>query len=245
MRRAKQPNPATPPTDIARLEHVPLGQLRGWPRNPKQHDLLSIRRSYDRFGFVLPLVEDATSTQLVAGHGRLEVLLQMRDAGEEPPRRIIVDEHGDWLVPVLRGVTFADEREAEAYIVADNKLAEVGGWDERLLADVLGDLDLDDALVTGFSEAELQRLLEPAVGSGTAGAGADDPWGAGGNTGDDSDDGFVKFLFGDYAGRVRRSTYEAFVREYNRRRAVSQAVMLDDVLAAWLALEGGTDAVAT
>ena len=68
MRRAKQPNPATPPTDIARLEHVPLGQLRGWPRNPKQHDLLSIRRSYDRFGLVLPLVEDATSTQLVAGH---------------------------------------------------------------------------------------------------------------------------------------------------------------------------------
>lgn len=233
MRRTK---PASPPVDLARLEHVPLGQLRGWERNPKQHDLSTIRRSFERFGFVLPLVEDSRTGRLVAGHGRLELLLLMRDAGEQPPRRIIVDESGDWLVPVLRGVSFDDEREAEAYIIADNKTSENGGWNDVILRDILGDLDLDTALATGFSDDELARLLEPpAVASPSGG---NDPWKAGGGGGAaGTEDGYVKFLFGNHSGRVSVAVYASFVEEYKKRRADS--VLLDDVLAAWIGLKGG------
>lgn len=203
----RSPKVDSPPADTARLELVPLGQLRGWPRNPKRHDLATIQRSFERFGFVLPLVEDASSGRLIAGHGRLEALLQMRDTGAQPPKRIGVDAGGDWLVPVLRGITFGDEREAEAYILADNKIAENGGWDDRLLAEVLGDLDVDAALVTGFSEDELSRLLEPT--DTTVAAPPASPWAVGNLP---VDDNFVRFGFGYYTGKVRRSLYDAFER---------------------------------
>jgi hypothetical protein len=49
-----------------------------------------------------------------------------------------------------------------AYIIADNKLAENAGWDEKLLRAELKDLldDDFDLIVTGFSEDELKALLD-------------------------------------------------------------------------------------
>ena len=60
------------------------------------------------------------------------------------------------------------ETQKRAYILADNKLAELAGWDEELLRGELAELrDADFNLeLIGFDETELERLLadEPAEG---------------------------------------------------------------------------------
>jgi len=51
--------------------------------------------------------------------------------------------------------------QVRAYRIADNKLTEIGGWDERLLAEELQALNLDDVPLEGlgFTDAELDQLL--------------------------------------------------------------------------------------
>lgn len=144
-----------------RIEFVALDEVRRWPRNPKLHDEPGLERSLQRFGFVAPLLFDERSGRLVAGHGRLSALESLRDAGEAPPARVRVDRAGKWLVPVVRGVDFASAAEAEAYLLADNRLVEAGGWDQDMLREIVRDLDAaDDGLEgLGWSEAALEALL--------------------------------------------------------------------------------------
>jgi hypothetical protein len=119
-----------------------------------------LKASLRRFGFVLPLVEDANSEQLVAGHGRLEALLDMQNDGEPAPKRVKVGPDGGWLVPVVSGVAFASEREAEAYLLADNRLVEIGGWDADKLGEILKDFQLQgDVEGIGWSMEELDKLM--------------------------------------------------------------------------------------
>ena len=58
-------------------------------------------------------------------------------SGAEAPQGVQVADDGQWLVPVQRGIAFRDEGEAQAYLVADNRHVELGGWDDSMLADVL------------------------------------------------------------------------------------------------------------
>ena len=64
-----------------------------------------------------------------------------------------------WSMPVTRGVTTRDDAQAAAYLVAANKISEAGGWDDRALLSLLGEIPespLRD--VTGFSLPELAKL---------------------------------------------------------------------------------------
>ena len=60
-----------------RIEYMPLREVRGWDRNPKGHDTAELEESFKRFGFVTPLILDEGTGQLVAGHGRLEALVEI------------------------------------------------------------------------------------------------------------------------------------------------------------------------
>jgi ParB-like chromosome segregation protein Spo0J len=73
---------------------------------------------------------------------------------------------------VARGWT---EEQKRAYVLADNKLTELAGWDDELLAAELADLaDADfDLGLTGFTDAELDRLLA-GEGEGGGREGEDD-----------------------------------------------------------------------
>lgn len=144
-----------------RIEYVPLSEIQRWPRNPKTHDEAGLDESLERFGFVNPLLLDEGTGRLVAGHGRLEALLRRKAAGKAPPARVAT-RGAEWLAPVLRGMSFRDEREAEAYLLADNRLTELGGWDMVALADMLRPASVEGVLSvagTGFSDAEASRLL--------------------------------------------------------------------------------------
>lgn len=140
--------------DEVRIVYTPIFELKGWKRNPKLHDRASIRASLKRFGFVSPIVMDEKSGRLVAGHGRLECCIEMFRANEPAPRRVQVKD-GTWLVPVLRGADFKTEAEAEAYLVADNYIGEIGGWNNAELTEMLKDIDLEG---TGMDPLEMERI---------------------------------------------------------------------------------------
>ncbi len=120
-----------------RIEYFALDEVARWPRNPKLHADEQLDESLERFGFVAPAIRDEQTKRLVAGHGRLDRLIARRNAGGEPPKRIEVREaDGAWLMPVVCGIAFESEDEAEAYLLADNRLSELGGW-SRDLPDML------------------------------------------------------------------------------------------------------------
>lgn len=148
--------------DARRIDYLPLDEVKPAARNPKRHDGPAINASISKFGMAeTPLVDERTG-RLVAGHGRIAQLAAMRDAGQEPPDGVQVDADGRWLVPVTRGWASRSDAEAEAYLLASNKLTANGGWDDGELSELLADLsELDPDLIAlaGFSEDEVAALL--------------------------------------------------------------------------------------
>jgi DNA modification methylase len=143
-----------------RLELVPLDELERAPRNPKDHDAEGITASVKRFGYAEPVLIDERTGRLVAGHGRLDALAAMLGAGQAPPEGIL-ERDGRWLVPVVRGWASRSDADAEAYLVASNRLTMAGGWDDQALGEVLADLAREpDGLVgVGYSDTEVAALL--------------------------------------------------------------------------------------
>ena len=131
-----------------KLETLPVSALRPHERNPRTHTKKQIRQIADsirRFGFTNPVLVDE-SNSIIAGHGRVEAAKSL----------------GLAAVPALR-LEHMTEAEKRAYVIADNRLAELAGWDNELLALELGamlDLDPDlDRALTGFDPAEIEALL--------------------------------------------------------------------------------------
>lgn len=144
-----------------RVVYTDFEIVKTWPRNPKDHDLEEIKKSFHRFGFVQPVLLDENTGQLVAGHGRLETLGLIKKSKGKIPKGIKAE--GDkWLVPVLRGVSFKNEKEAEAFLLADNKLTERGGWNQDKLDAILNDLDGDLLEGTGFESTSIKKIIDDA-----------------------------------------------------------------------------------
>lgn len=120
------------------IVHRAIEALEPAARNPKRHDLERIKASIRRHGFVTPLVVNEKTERLVAGHGRLAALLEMLAEAEERPARIVLGAMAEWMVPVIE-VPFETEAEAEAYLLADNRIVELGGWDQDALQAMLRD----------------------------------------------------------------------------------------------------------
>ena len=116
-------------------------------RNSKDHDVGVLCESMIRFGFTQPILINKVDNKILAGHGRIKALQSLHNQGYEAPKRIdvsydIEDEKiQTWYVP-CHCIDIKDEAEAEAYLIADNRLTEIGGW-------------LDDKLVES-----LQHILE-------------------------------------------------------------------------------------
>lgn len=152
-------------TEEIRVEYVSISEISKWPRNPKDHDHHEIQKSFYRFGFIKPVLVDEGTQQLVAGHGRIDTLKLLKNSGKQPPRGVQVVDDDTWLLPVLRGVKFENPAEAEAFLLADNRLSEIGGWNQDLLAEMLGEIaDIDGAIEgIGFDYAEIMDMVEPKV----------------------------------------------------------------------------------
>ncbi|MEW1843749.1 hypothetical protein AB0392_37890 [Nonomuraea angiospora] len=160
------------------IEYMPLPEIARAVRNPKAHDLPTIRKSIQKWGCTLAGEVDDRTGRLVAGHGRLAVLEEMADDGVSPPEGVKVSDDGVWLVPILRGWSSRSDADAEGYLVANNAIPERGGWDRGLLADMLTDIGAADEellAATGYDMADVDELmpseLEQAPPSGALRAG--------------------------------------------------------------------------
>lgn len=148
------------PKSELRIDYLPIDGIKRAPRNPKEHDLGAIHQAIARFGYVMPVLLNERTGRLVAGHGRLDALLQLQKDGKAPPENIRVKD-GKWLVPVIRGKSFRNEAEAEAYLVADNRLTTLGDWNQHTLAELLVDLAKGSGLAgTGYDKDDLDELLK-------------------------------------------------------------------------------------
>ena len=130
------------------------------PDNPKGHDLRALAASYERFGYVSPFLFNDATDALIEGHGRAEGLVLKKARGEPPPNGVHLGDDGAWMVPVVHGMDLnADD--ARAYLVAANRLVELGGWDPQRLGAILEQLSqsIGGLTAVGYSLAELDEIL--------------------------------------------------------------------------------------
>ncbi len=133
-----------------KITYVSPNELRPYSGNARSHSKKQIRqiaKSMERFGFTNPIIT-SDKGEVIAGHGRLSAAKLL---GKESVPTIALAE-----------MTEADRR---AYILADNKLAELAGWDREMLGTELQFLhneQFDDIGVIGFSVGEIDSILDEA-----------------------------------------------------------------------------------
>lgn len=148
-----------------RIDYMNLDDIQDALRNPKGHADELIGQSIQRFGYVEAGVLDERTNRLVGGHGRVNELRRLRDAGSDPPDGIAAAADGTWTVPVQRGWASRDDDEALAAGVALNRVGEAGGWERDDLYEILdqfratSDDDFDMLAGIGFDSADLDKML--------------------------------------------------------------------------------------
>lgn len=129
-----------------RIDLWPLERLKPYEKNARTHSteqVAKIAASIAEFGFTNPVLVDSQDG-IIAGHGRLAAATELG----LPEVPVIVLDH----------LTDAQRR---AYILADNRLAELAGWDASLLTEELSRLQDDgfDLELIGWSDDELADML--------------------------------------------------------------------------------------
>jgi DNA modification methylase len=130
------------------IEQWPIARLTPYAQNARTHgddQIARIAASLVEYGWTAPVMV-TDDGEIVAGHGRL----------------LAAQHLGLDQVPVIRLAHLTPEQ-VRAYRIADNRLSELSGWDDALLAAELHALnaagfDLD---LTGFEGEDLDRLLAP------------------------------------------------------------------------------------
>lgn len=126
------------------VEYVPVSELRTYHRNPRQGDTHAIASSLRVNGQYRPIVVNlgthtGRANEVLAGN---HTLMAARDLG------------WDAIAVVWRDL---DDDQCARVVAADNRTADLGAYDERLLAELLGDLpDLDG---TGYDPGDLDALV--------------------------------------------------------------------------------------
>ena len=109
-------------------ELIALDKLKPYENNARTHSQEQIEmlvNSIKEFGFIPPVIIDENN-MILAGHGRAEAAERV-GLTEIPYRRI----------------THLTDEQKKAFILADNKLSDLGGWDFDLLSEELANIELD------------------------------------------------------------------------------------------------------
>lgn len=115
---------------VGKVQEVEIDQLKPYEKNTKIHSEEQVEklcRSIEEFGFVNPVLIDG-EMNVIAGHGRLMAAKRL----------------GMKKVPCLY-VDGLSEKQRRAYIIADNRLGEYSEWNLELVAEEIGDLQLEEA----------------------------------------------------------------------------------------------------
>ena len=125
------------------IEEVRIDEISNHPTNPKIHpdtQIKLLQKSIKRFGWTNPVILSADNT-ILAGHARVQAAIAA----------------GNDTVPAIR--TKLTGKEADAYLLADNRLSDIAPYDRDILAELLSDLPKDLAELTGFDSVQVEALL--------------------------------------------------------------------------------------
>jgi hypothetical protein len=203
----------TPETSAEIAVHCANAAIVDWstllphPRNPNRHpaeQIALLAKNIRALGWRHPVIVSRLSGYIVAGHARIEAA-----------RLLNIN-----AVPVDYQ-PFANTEEETAYLIADNRIAELAERDNAVLKDLLQELDTGatDMDLTGYTEQALETLMTQFhIDRPDGNAAGASPWDRVG----DAADG-VMFSFGTVQLRLPTELFEAF----------SQSVGVDN-LEEWL-----------
>ena len=121
---------------------VPIGSLKQHPRNPRRGDVKAITESLLRFGQLKPVAFQESTKHIVAGNHTQLAAIEM-----------------EWTHLAALGAEMTDE-EALAFLIADNRTADRGGYDTEALSSALQDLRKNGKIAgTGYTADELKEEL--------------------------------------------------------------------------------------
>lgn len=123
-----------------KIEYKKLSEIKPYENNPRNNDegIDKLVNSIKEFGFKVPIVIDKDGV-IVAGHTRYKASQKL---GLEKVPVIIADD--------------LNEKQIKAFRLADNKVAELSGWDTNKLSEELKELNIDmDMTDFGFSNFEI------------------------------------------------------------------------------------------
>ena len=130
-----------------KIKALPIDSLIPADYNPRKAlapgdpEFEKLKRSLDEFGYVEPVIWNQATGRIVGGHQRITALKAL---GYDTIDCVVVE---------------LDETREKALNVALNKIS--GDWDQAKLALLIADLDAADfdAELTGFDDTEIQQLI--------------------------------------------------------------------------------------
>lgn len=132
------------------IQNTNIDKIRSYTNNAKEHpekQISQIAESIRQFGFNNPILIDEHG-EIIAGHGRFLAARALKLG----------------FVPTIC-LSHLSEVQKKAYRLADNKIAENGGWNVELLKLELEQIELNteglDISSTGFDCLELDTMFSP------------------------------------------------------------------------------------
>ena len=127
------------------LKQVPIKSLKPHPKNPRIHPdsaIDKLTRSIKEFGWTNPVLVSEDGF-IIAGHARLKAA---EKAGIKEVPAIFLPLSG---------------KQAELYMLVDNRLQDETDWDMPLLADILAGFEDSglDATLAGFDKLEIGDII--------------------------------------------------------------------------------------
>ncbi|MBF6332406.1 hypothetical protein [Nocardia transvalensis] len=138
--------------------HVHPSELNLFHKNPRRGNVAVIKASLRANGQYKPVVVNiGTHTgrpnEVLTGN---HTVIAIRDLAEEYP------DAEQWQQVLIHEIDVDDDRAARI-VAADNRTSEVGGFDDRLLLELLSDLpDLDG---TGYDDTDITALEDIIAGA--------------------------------------------------------------------------------
>lgn len=142
--------------------------------NPKRHDVQAKWEAFVEYGFTDPSKWDDKVNDgrggLSHGNGRVKALYWAEQNGQPPPRGIMLNAQGWWMMPILFGVYAKTAHQAVAYSINHNNLTLAGGeftaldvsrlYDPQSYTELLQELANNDTLPLLVDGDDLSTMIE-------------------------------------------------------------------------------------
>lgn len=144
----------TDAASVNNIEQIDINLLVPYAKNARKHNskqIAQLMKGISEFGFLVPILIDDTNT-ILAGHARLLAAQKLHLK----------------TVPCIR-VSHLSEKQKKAFIIADNRLAELAKWDTPTLREELNELVIlgFDVELTGYLTGEVDLILDEQMPAST------------------------------------------------------------------------------